>query len=86
MSWADSWEAEGRTCFQEGEQPCRVLLRGRGKGDQEPTPTVSRREVTGGLGVSDFQGVVGLSENGRKKSGADGTDDASEDFAAKGTE
>lgn len=41
-------------------------------------------EVAGGLGVRDFQGVGGLSENGRKKSGANGTDDAFEDFAAKG--
>lgn len=36
--------------------------------DREPIPRIGIMEVTGGLDVSDFQGRVGLSENGRKKS------------------
>lgn len=42
-------------------------------------------EVPGGLGVSDFQGMVNLLENRRKKSRENGTGNIFEDFAAKGS-
>lgn len=61
-----------------------MLLRNQGKqGRQEPASRISIMEVTGGLDVSDFQGMVGLLEKTGKKSRGNGIGNTFEDFAAK---
>lgn len=53
--------------------------------DQELTPRISSTEVTDGLYVSGFQGMVGLGETGRGKAEKVGIDNTFGHFAAKGS-